>query len=116
MADWDNDVGLTPEYTFPTTVEFKTLISVGESGRERRRSKISTQRREWSLKFGILSDVETSLIWDFYLARKGAYESFTWQDPVEGGSSVTVRFKDDKLTKNYFKYNAYNISINFIEV
>ena len=116
MADWDTSVGLTPEFTFSTTTGFATLISTGENGKERRRSKRSTQRREWKLKFGLLSDVEIALIWDFYLARKGAYESFTWTDPVEGGSPVTVRFKDDTLTKNYFKANAYNLSLTIIEV
>ncbi|MCK5617314.1 DUF2460 domain-containing protein [Candidatus Pacearchaeota archaeon] len=116
MADWDNDVGLDPEFSFSTETSFKTLVSTGEAGKERRRSKRSTQRREWKLKFGLLSDVEVALIWDFYLARKGAFGSFTWVDPVEGGSPVTVRFKDDNLTKNYFKANAYNLSFAFIEV
>lgn len=116
MADFDNDVGLTPEYTFTTGSSFKTLISEGEAGKERRRSKRSTQRREWKLKFGLLTEVEADLIWDFYLARKGAYEAFTWTDPVAGGSPVTVRFEDDSLTKDYFQYNSYSLSLAFIEV
>ena len=116
MADWDSEVNLTPEYTFTTKSSFKTLISTGESGKERRRSKRSTQKREWSLQFSILSEVETDLIWNFYLARKGAYGSFTWVDPVEGGSPVTVRFKDDSYTKNYFSYNSYSLSLVFVEV
>ena len=116
MADWDSEVNLTPEYSFPTTASFKTLISVGESGRERRRSKRSTQKREWRLTFNILSEVEVDLIWNFYLARKGAYEAFTWTDPVAGGSSISVRFKDDALTKDYFQYNSYSLSLTFVEV
>lgn len=116
MADWDATVGLTPEYTFPTTATFKTLISTGEAGKERRRSKRSIQRGEWKLKFGYLTETEADLIWAFYLARKGAYEAFTWQDPVKGGAPISVRFKDDSLTKAYFQFNSYSLSLTFIEV
>ena len=115
MADWNTTVGLVPDYSFATTGSFLTLVSKGESGKERRRSKMSTVKREWKLTFPLLTSSECALIWDFYVARKGAYDAFTWLDPVTS-TQYTVRFKDDNLTKDYFQYNQYKLSLEFVEV
>lgn len=115
MADWNTTVGLVPDYSFATTGSFVTLISKAEGGKERRRSKRSTLKREWKLTFPLLTVSECGSIWDFYLARKGAFEAFTWTDPVTS-TQHTVRFKDDDLTKDYFEYNYYKLSLEFVEV
>ena len=104
MADFDTDVGLIPEHTFSTTTKYVTLISQGENGKERRRSKRSTQRRTWKLVFNGLTASDAGLIWTFYQSRRGAFEAFPWEDPVTT-TTHTVRFKSDKLTSDYFTYN-----------
>jgi len=114
-SDWDASVGLIPEHSFTTSTGYDTLISTGESGKERRRSKRSIQQREWKLVFNVLTKAEADLIWSFYQSQKGAYGAFTWQDPV---TTLThnVRFKDDTLSRDYFTSNFYKLSFDLIEI
>ena len=112
--NWDNDVGLICEFPIATTRKFKTLISTGESGRQRRRSK-AVGPRTWSLVFNILTAAETELVWQFYQDCNGAYDTFLWTNP-EDNVQYTVHFKSDELTKEHFQYNFSRISFAFEEI
>jgi hypothetical protein len=112
--DWDSDVGLTPEHVFTTEIKFKTLVSRGESGKQRRRSKASGPQT-WSLKFGVLVASDADLIWQFYQDCNGAYDTFAWINPVDSVAH-TVRFKSDTLSRDYFQYNFYRLSFEFEEI
>ena len=112
--NWDNDVGIDPSYSFIVGASFKTLVSTGESGKQRRRAK-SVGPFVWQLDFSTLSVAEADKIWQFYLDCKGAFDTFTWTDPVSS-VSYTVHFKNDTLTKDYFTYGLYNLSLEFEEI
>ena len=113
--DWDADVGLIPEIPFTTSISFVTLISKGERGKQRRRSKADGPMT-WKLNFPILDDTDTDLAWDFYINCKGAYDSFAWIDPVTS-VGYTVHFKQDNLAKEYFSNpNLHKLSLEFEEI
>ena len=106
----------TPEFTVTEgEIGFKTLISKGESGRERRRSKASTARRTFKLAFKILTNTEIDAILAFYIARKGSYESFTWTHP-RTAEVVNVRFLKDGLTRDWFTANSHKTGVEFQEI
>ncbi len=80
-------------------VHFNTLITVYETGKEQRRSK-GEPYRVWTIRFQKLK-ADADAIWDFYTARKGAFEAFTWKSPLDG-LTYNVRFADDILSKQTF--------------
>ena len=85
--------------TFPETVNpqlpiiiepvWDTLIHTTDSGAEQRRQKSLYPRFNVTLKFYGITASEAQTIWDFYCARKGAFESFYFYDPAPDMSIVT---------------------------
>ena len=76
---------------YPITIEpvWDTLINTADSGAEQRRQKSLYPR--FNVRFQIygvrITDAQT--IWDFYMARKGAFESFYFFDPSPDIGIVT---------------------------
>lgn len=119
--DWDRYVVVAPHFPISEQVNHKTIISKGESGRERRRSKVSTARRQFTLNFQPpLSVVKLDRIWNLYLDRKGAAYSFSWKRPArtpsESGVIYNVRFTNDGLTREWFSSNLHKIGLNLTEL
>jgi hypothetical protein len=83
-----------PETVYPQlplliTPVWDTLIHTTDSGAEQRRQKSLYPRFDVNFKlFGIeYGDAQT--VWDFYMARKGAFESFYFFDPSPDAGMVT---------------------------
>lgn len=102
-----------PTEVIEEEIRFKTLITQFESGKEQRRSK-GTPRRVWTMKFSRLKD-EGDAIWAFYVARRGAYETFLWTNPIDG-VQYTVRFLEDNLSRTDLYHLVYEFGLKFIEV
>jgi len=68
----------SPKPIYPLIVEpeFKTLISGFDGGGEQRRQKQLFPKYNVTVNYGALSETDMQTLWDFYLARKGAYEAF----------------------------------------
>jgi len=66
------------------TPRFKTLISDFESGGEQRRQKWLYAKYDVQIAFPLLEMSDIQTLWDFYMARKGAYEAFWFFDPRPG--------------------------------
>jgi len=95
-------------------VKERTLISAFENGAEQMRSKWSAPLREWTLHFLKLETVGNQLR-DFWIARKGAAESFYWTSPIDS-VQYTVRFKDDDFTREaIFQTKAFDCNITLVE-
>lgn len=95
------------------SITFRTLITQFESGKEQRRSK-GTPRRSWNLRYRKNAS-DASDLWSFYVARRGAYESFEWLNPVDG-QTYKVRFARDQLTREVLWRLAFNFGVELIEV
>lgn len=108
-------------YAFPIEygeVGFMTDISKGYGGTEYRDSIVSVARRTFGIPFEMLSLANIKLIWDFYVARKGALEAFNLTVKDENGANTVylVRFEKDGLTYQWFVASLYNGGmLKFIE-
>src|SRR5690606_12791935 len=95
------------------SIQFRTLITRFESGREQRRAKGSPRRR-WELRFR-KDQVDADELWTFYVARRGAYEPFLWENPVDG-QAYLVRFERDNLSRTVLWRAAFEYGLGLIEV
>jgi len=87
MAVFPEDIDLS----FPIIIEpqWDTLISAFDSGAEQRRQKSLYPRFNVSLRLNGYVAADAQTIWDFFMARKGAFESFYFFDPAPDGSIIT---------------------------
>lgn len=97
-------------------VGLRTLITEFESGKEQRRA-VGASRKMWTRRFSHSTE-EAQMVWDFFQARQGAYESFTLQVKEWDGviRDYTVRFTIDNLSQDIFFAIAASYGISFIQV
>jgi PKD repeat protein len=123
VRDWDHltdslDPGgkhIVPEFVYTDGHSYKVLVSTGESGKERRRAKRSTNKKTWQLTFNSYSEKEISRIFDFFDYCVGPTNSFTFTCP-RNDVSYTVRFTDDSLGRSWQSESIHQVTINFIQV
>ena len=72
----------TPEFGLQEDLEFSTLIFQADSGREKRRAKWSRPIRTLSCSLDNQSEAGVGLIWDFFKARRGKYDTFWVKFPT----------------------------------
>jgi len=79
---------------YPVVIEpvWDTLVSTFDSGGEQRRQKSLYPRFNVQLKYRALSAADAQTMWDFYMARKGAFESFYFFDPAPD-IGITTTYK-----------------------
>jgi len=65
-----------PIYPLLVTPVFNTRIAETDGGQEQRRQKLSFPKFDVTAKYSHLTASEFQTLWDFYMARKGAYEAF----------------------------------------
>lgn len=102
---------------FEQSITQKTLITRFKSGKENRRSK-GPPRRRWFLGFQKERN-NFEQIEQFFLDRKGEFESFEWDFKDDKGDlveTVKVRLDGDtmKWSNNYFA--EFDFGLVFIEV
>jgi uncharacterized protein (TIGR02217 family) len=72
----------SPEFGLREDVEFSTLIFQADSGKEKRRAKWSRPIRTLNCSLGNQSETGVGLIWDFFKARQGKYDTFWVKFPT----------------------------------
>lgn len=72
----------TPEFGLKEDVEFSTLIFQADSGREKRRSKWSKPIRTLDTWLENENEEAVNLIWEFFKARKGKFNTFWVKFPT----------------------------------
>ena len=72
----------TPEFGLQEDVEFLTLVFQADSGKEKRRAKWSRPIRTISCSLNNQSESGIGLMWDFFKARQGKYDSFWVKFPT----------------------------------
>jgi hypothetical protein len=65
-----------PRYPLTVEPEFNTLISGFDGGGEQRRKKLLYPKYNVVVKYDEISVSEARTLWEFYIARSGAYEVF----------------------------------------
>jgi len=96
--------------------EFKTNITEFDSGKRVRNSKWSTPRYKFKIKYRMpVEKANITAIKDFFIARKGAWESFLIYVPSLG-TTHTVTFAQDMQSFDYFTEHLGRYgTVDFIE-
>jgi len=110
-------LALSPEFGLEQSINFRTDIFEAETGIEQRAALWDVGLRSYSLSVQFLTQTDMNTIWDFYIARKGAYEAFWVKIPTEfqvsyesigTGDGKTVAFLLDEfpvdVSDNYTIY------------
>lgn len=81
----------TPLPVYPVAIEpeWGTLVSEFDSGAEARRSRWTFPKYNVTLQYQGLSAANQQILWAFYMARRGASESFWFYDPAAAIGIVT---------------------------
>ena len=74
---------LEPEFGLEESIDFKTLITEMEDGDEKRRAKWTWGLRRYKLRLYAYTKTNMDTIWDFFIARKGASDTFLVKIPAE---------------------------------
>jgi hypothetical protein len=90
-----------PKHPYEITAVWKTIITAFDAANEQRRQKQAFAKYDVNLVYDRLTDAEIMTLWNFYQARKGAYEAFYfytletsgWEGLYIGtGDGTTVTF------------------------
>lgn len=76
--------------TFNEESHWNTLVTKYEDGKEQRRQKWSSPKRSYEVVLKAKTDVESQQVWDFYNSRKGAFETFYFENPNESPVSAEL--------------------------
>jgi len=109
------DFPLTPDFVYVEEIKFNTLISKFENGYEQRRAKWSSDLRKFRLEFKNRSKDDFEDLRDFFITKKGAYSSFTFENPNDS-VEYNVRFADDNLSLQEKAYQIYDFACDLVEV
>ena len=107
---------INPSYSVIESVSFNTQIIGYGNKVEQRIALDSIGRKGFKLQWTSLSPADKSTIKDFFIARLGAFDAFTWTNPLDS-IAYNVRFQEDMLNAEYFDYLLWDINqVEFIEV
>jgi hypothetical protein len=90
-----------PSWPYDIKINWKTLVSDFDSGKEQRKQKNLYPKYDVSLTYPALSVTNIQILWSFYQARRGTYEPFMfysleetqWDSCFVGiGDGVTTTF------------------------
>lgn len=89
---------------FKEEVNWNTLVTRYEDGKEQRRQKWADPKRSYEITLKSRTDTESQQVWDFYNAREGAFGTFYFENPNESpvtsellgtGNGVNLSFQLD---------------------
>lgn len=103
-----SDYTWRPNYVLGHDREYSTLISEGEQGSERRRSKRTNAIERFSLQHNRLTTSEKTAMQSLFDTKKGANSTFTWTNPLDS-VEYTCRFMNDRISFQYVSYNRWSV-------
>ena len=82
MAKFPEQTDIKAVVPFVEEIQFKTLVSeFDDLGEEQRKQKWLYPKRRVTLRYRLIAKSDAETLWEFYLARKGKYESFNFFFP-----------------------------------
>ena len=110
MADRKPDKGFSSEEAFQSS------IFVSQAGYEKRRLQSRRSKRNYTLQYSNISGIEKTAIEEFYRARSGDFESFTFDlSHLNDSGTINARF-DGALNVNQVLSTGTTLTDNFYTV
>jgi hypothetical protein len=110
MSDRKPDKGIS------STREFSTVKFMSQAGYEKRRLKSRRSKRAYDLTYSTVTGIEKTAIENFYVARSGEFESFSFDlSHINETGTITVRF-DGPLSVEQTYSNGNRLIDNFYSV
>ena len=106
--------GFDRGFPYKEITEFNILETEMESGVVQKRKKWSRSKKKFQIKFNVNTKTEILAIRDYFVARDGSYDTFTFTEPLSS-TAYTVRFVEDSFELTRDNYGSYSASIELIE-
>ena len=113
MANWNNDVGLVPDYNADKESSIVLReVQLGDGYKSLQKFGLNTDLKKWNLRFSNITETESDTA-EAFLEARGGQESFEWTAPRESSSSKYIC----KTWRKTFPYsNLATLTVNFEEV
>lgn len=86
---------IIPAHPFELEPVWDTLISTFDGGAEQRRQKSLYPRFNARFRLQAKESADAQTMWDFFMARKGSFESFYFFDPIPDVPGIGTTSYDD---------------------
>lgn len=115
-----------PSYNYELKARWKTVTSQADTGVQQRLQKQIQDLYDVTLQYNALSAANVALLWNFYQARKGSFEEFTfdtlesstWENIYVGiGDGVTTVFDlpgKSSSSQSVFLNGAEDENVSFL--
>lgn len=113
MTDWN--AAWSPQFVYVSGVNWRTLITPFESGKEQRRKKWTTDKRRFHIVFNAIAKATADSILSLYNEKYGAYDTFSFTNPADT-TSYTVRFVEDSFKLEFISSAVCKLECELIEV
>ena len=105
-----------PDKGFSTEEAFQSAIFLSQAGYEKRRLQSRRSKRKYSLQYSNISGIEKTAIEEFYRARSGDFESFTFDlSHINDSGTINSRF-DGPLNVTQVLSTGTTLTDNFYTV
>jgi hypothetical protein len=105
-----------PDKGFSSQRKFDTISFESQSGYEKRRLRSRRSKRSYDLTYTNVTGIEKTAIENFYNARSGEFEAFTFDlTHLNEAGTITTRF-EGPLTVNQVHSAGSNLTENFFTV
>ena len=112
-----------PDKGYATAEKFDVATFTSQAGYEKRRLKSRRSKRSYTLTYSNISGIDRTAIEEFYRARSGSFESFTFDlSHLNDSGTISARFEGDLgitqalSTGTTLTENFYTVSFKLNEV
>lgn len=106
---------LTPDFVFEVADNYNVLVTEFENWKDQTRLKGDRRRKRFNVKCINRNKTTHDYLTGFFFNRRGSYESFTWNNPVDN-TDYTVRLVGGSFNTTYKRYGIFDFEFDLIEV
>ena len=107
---------IDPDYDFQEGVSYPGVVVVPyPNGMEQRISTVSTPRRDFTLKFKVLTSSDMDTLWNFFIQQQSSVIPFIFTN-IRDSQQYIVRFATSRMDRTLFAYQLESTGLKLIEV
>jgi len=99
----------TIDIPFEEEIEYKTIVSESEAGKEQRYQKWQKPRRTFRIRLEARNNAAADQIWRFYTRHKGSFDSFLFQNPNENPVTAEIFGSGDGAASVFYMGRSVDI-------